>query len=144
MDLLAKQGIQIISTEDRIEITSPKEIVITAGGSQIKLNGSGIFPVTSGKFEAKAGQHLFMDGATISPQMPVLPEMDNPYILQYLVKNKENQALMKRPYLLIDEKGVTDRNGFMNLKTTASAQSLTTRVMVNEIEEAEEDGNAEE
>ena len=71
---------------------------------------------------------------------------------QTLVKNKENQALMKRPYLLIDEsgniqKGVTDRNGFMNLKTTASAQSLTTRVMVNEIEEAEEaeeDGNAEE
>lgn len=123
--------------------------MITAGGSQIKLNGSGIFPVTSGKFEAKAGQHLFIDGATISPQMPVLPEMDNPYILQYLVKNKENQALMKRPYLLIDEsgniqKGVTDRNGFMNLKTTASAQSLTTRVMVNEIEEAEEDGNAEE
>ncbi|WP_205634327.1 type VI secretion system Vgr family protein, partial [Acinetobacter sp. YK3] len=149
MDLLAKQGIQIISTEDRIEISSPKEIVITAGGSQIKLNGSGIFPVTSGKFEAKAGQHLFMGGASISPQMPVFPEMNNPFILQYLVKNKENQALVNKPYLLIDEsgniqKGITDRNGFMNLKTTASAQSLTTRVMVNEIEEAEEDGNAEE
>ncbi|ENX33694.1 hypothetical protein F889_02357 [Acinetobacter colistiniresistens] len=74
MDLLAKQGIQIISTEDRIEITSPKEIVITAGGSQIKLNGSGIFPVTSGKFEAKAGQHLFKGGAKINTSLPILKE----------------------------------------------------------------------
>lgn len=60
MDLLAKQGIKIISTEDRIEFTSPNEIVITAGGSQIKINSSGIFPVTGGKFEVKARQHLFM------------------------------------------------------------------------------------
>lgn len=77
MDLLAKQGIQIISTEDRIEITSPKEIVITGGGSQIKLNGSGIFPTTGGKFEVKAGQHLFMDGAQVSAQLPALPKFDN-------------------------------------------------------------------
>ncbi|MCH7393936.1 type VI secretion system tip protein VgrG [Acinetobacter dispersus] len=76
MDLLAKQGIQIISTEDRIEISSPKEIVITAGGSRIKLNGSGIFPVTSGKFEAKAGQHLFMGGAKAVYELPILPSSD--------------------------------------------------------------------
>ncbi|MCU4337278.1 type VI secretion system Vgr family protein [Acinetobacter dispersus] len=76
MDLLAKQGIQIISTEDRIEITSPKEIVITAGGSQIKLNGSGIFPVTSGKFEVKAGQHLFMGGAKATYELPIFPSSD--------------------------------------------------------------------
>ena len=74
MDLLAKQGIQIISTEDRIEISSPKEIVITAGGSQIKLNGSGIFPITGGKFKAKAGQHLFMGGAKVNMSLPILKE----------------------------------------------------------------------
>ncbi|ENV72846.1 hypothetical protein F946_02326 [Acinetobacter johnsonii ANC 3681] len=74
MDLLAKQGIQIISTEDRIEISSPKEIVITAGGSQIKLDGSGIFPVTGGKFEVKAGQHLFMGGASVNVPAIDLPD----------------------------------------------------------------------
>ncbi|CAM4426808.1 hypothetical protein F901_03287 [Acinetobacter dispersus] len=76
MDLLAKQGIQIISTEDRIEITSPKEIVITAGGSQIKLDGSGIFPITSGKFEVKAGQHLFMGGQTAQMKTVELKSLD--------------------------------------------------------------------
>ncbi|MCU4336759.1 type VI secretion system Vgr family protein [Acinetobacter dispersus] len=75
MDLLAKQGIQIISTEDRIEITSSKEIVITAGGSQIKLDGSGIFPTTGGKFEVKAGQHLFMGGQNINETILDLPEL---------------------------------------------------------------------
>ena len=74
MDLLAKQGIQIISTEDRIEISSPKEIVITAGGSQIKLDGSGIFPVTGGKFEVKAGQHLFMGSASVNVPAIDLPD----------------------------------------------------------------------
>lgn len=87
MDLLAKQGIQIISTEDRIEITSPKEIVITAGGSQIKLNGSGIFPTTGGKFEAKAGQHLFMGGGKVQS---VLPTLSN------LPMNKENYKYTNR------------------------------------------------
>ncbi|MFH3575047.1 DUF2345 domain-containing protein, partial [Acinetobacter baumannii] len=44
-DLIARKGIQIISTEDKIEINASKEIVITSGGSQIKINSSGIFPV---------------------------------------------------------------------------------------------------
>lgn len=87
MDLLAKQGVQIISTEDRIEISSPKEIVITAGGSQIKLNGSGIFPTTGGKFEVKAGQHLFMGGAKANSVLPHLPVMNlkpDDLVLEYL------------------------------------------------------------
>src|SRR5690606_874646 len=58
LDLIARKGIQIISTEDTVYITSPKEINLTAGGSQIKLNASGVFPTTGGKFEVKAGQHL--------------------------------------------------------------------------------------
>ena len=36
---IARKVIQIISTEDRIEITSPKEITLTAGSSQLLLVG---------------------------------------------------------------------------------------------------------
>ncbi|ENW96302.1 type VI secretion system Vgr family protein [Acinetobacter sp. NIPH 298] len=74
-DLIARKDIQIISTEDAIYITSPKEIVITAGGSQLKLNGSGIFPTTGGKFECKAGQHLFMGGAKVNTQIVELKQL---------------------------------------------------------------------
>ena len=74
LDVLAKQGIRIVSTEDRIEITSPKEIVLTAGGSQLKINSSGIFPTTGGKFEVKAGQHVFNGGRKANISVPALPE----------------------------------------------------------------------
>ncbi len=76
-DLIARKAVQIISTENKIEISASKEIVITAGGSQLKINGSGIFPVTGGKFEVKAGQHLFMEGGSVQPSLPSLPVFES-------------------------------------------------------------------
>jgi len=74
LDVIARKGVQITSTEDTIFITSPTEINLTANGSQVKLNGSGIFPVTGGKLEMKAGQHLFMGGSSINPPALDLPD----------------------------------------------------------------------
>ncbi len=74
LDVIARKGMQITSTEDTVYITSPTEINLTANGSQVKLNGSGIFPVTGGKLEVKAGQHLFMGGSSINPPALDLPD----------------------------------------------------------------------
>ena len=147
-DLIARKGVQIISTEDVIDFKSAKEIVLTAGGSQLRITGSGIFPTTGGKFEVKAGQHLFKDGQNLSTKPPALPVPNQPYVLQYLVKNKENVAIPNKPYFIIDQdgnlqKGRTDDYGFMNLKTTAESQSIATHVMMNEIEEAQDAGEEE-
>ena len=120
MDLLAKQGIQIISTEDRIEITSPKEIVITAGGSQIKLNGSGIFPTTGGKFEVKAGQHLFMGGANVSAFLPMMPKLGG-YNIAFDARDKEtNEILAFTDYVLVSDSGQMHYG-----KTDASGKTKT-------------------
>lgn len=73
IEAIARKVIKLISTEDKIEITSPKEIVLTAGGSQLKINGSGVFSTTGGKFESKAGQHLFTGGSKVSYEVPQLP-----------------------------------------------------------------------
>ncbi|WP_339352494.1 type VI secretion system Vgr family protein [Acinetobacter beijerinckii] len=118
MDLLAKQGIQIISTEDRIEITSPKEIVFTAQSSQLKLNGSGIFPTTGGKFEVKAGQHLFMGGASISPNLPALPALNLlPKELELKYVYDDLKPVIQAPYKIIfsdgtSQEGILDANGY--------------------------------
>lgn len=74
IEAIAKKVIKLISTEDKIELTSPKEIVLTAGGSQLKINANGVFSTTGGKFESKAGQHLFMGGATVNAELPKMPE----------------------------------------------------------------------
>ncbi|MDR7015325.1 type VI secretion system Vgr family protein [Acinetobacter sp. 3657] len=75
-DFIARKDIQIISTEDAIYITSPKEIVFKADSSELKLNDSGIFPTTGGKFEVKAGQNLFMGGAGVKMSVPALPRFE--------------------------------------------------------------------
>ncbi|MGB5887136.1 MAG: DUF2345 domain-containing protein, partial [Acinetobacter venetianus] len=106
------------STEDRIEITSPKEIVITAGGSQIKLDGSGIFPTTGGKFEVKAGQHLFMGGANVSPNLPALPALNLlPKELELKYVYDDLKPVIQAPYKLIfsdgtSQEGILDANGY--------------------------------
>ncbi|RSP90763.1 type VI secretion system tip protein VgrG, partial [Acinetobacter baumannii] len=143
-DLIARKAVQVISTEDKIEAIAAKEIVLTAGGSQVKITGSGIFMTTSGKFEVKAGQHVFMGGGSVNSSLPQLPEAENPFVLQYLVKNKENQVMSEKPYILLDDegnihRGTTDKDGFMKLKTTSASQRITTRVMMNEIEQADEE-----
>ena len=76
IEAIARKVIKLISTEDKIEITSPKEIVLTAGGSQLKINGSGVFSTTGGKFESKAGQHLFTQGERINLNNIELPNLD--------------------------------------------------------------------
>src|SRR5690606_20187065 len=75
IEVIDRKVIKLISTEDKIEITSPKEIVLTAGGSQIKINGGGVVVTTGGKFECKAGQHLFAKGQNIIEQKINLPKM---------------------------------------------------------------------
>lgn len=120
-----------------------------AGGSQIIINKDGIKIITPAKFEVKAGQHIFKGGVKVNTVLPSLPDVENPYVLQYLIKNKKNQAVSNKPYILMDEegnvqRGVTTDKGFIKLKTTPSSQTVITRVMMNEIEEANEEQTGEE
>jgi type VI secretion system secreted protein VgrG len=117
-DIIARKGIKIISTEDRIEIISPKEIILTADGSQLKINSSGIFPVTGGKLEVKAGQHLFMSGANIVVPKISLPTIKTPFSnkinynwninsedkKELFIINKKNNSLIKTHKNELDNK----------------------------------------
>ncbi|CAP02942.1 hypothetical protein ABSDF_p10007 (plasmid) [Acinetobacter baumannii SDF] len=120
-----------------------------AGGSQIIISSDGITIKTPNEFKVFAGQHQFKSGAKVNATLPSLPDAENPYILQYLVKNKDNLAVSNKPYILMDEdgnvqRGLTTDEGFIKLKTTPSAQTVVTRVMMNEIEEANEEQTGEE
>ena len=101
LDVIARKDIQIISTEDTVYITSPTEINLTAGGSQIKMNGTGIFSTTAGKFESKAGQHQFLDGGKVISSSISLPKIGekNAYDLKMLVK--DNEALLHKDFITI-------------------------------------------
>ncbi|MHC3124436.1 DUF2345 domain-containing protein [Acinetobacter sp. GN11] len=128
LDVIARKGVQITSTEDTVFITSPTEINLTANGSQVKLNGSGIFPVTGGKLEVKAGQHLFMGGAKVAtknPELAMLPD----YHLTYIAKDMDGNPLKNKKYLMILPNGemvsgVTDGQGKTQKITTKGPQQI--------------------
>ena len=117
-DLIARKGVQIISTEDAIYITSPKEIKLIADGSELKINSSGVFATTSGKFEVKAGQHKFVSGASVSPNLPALPALNLlPKELELKYVYDDLKPVIQAPYKLIfsdgtSQEGILDSNGY--------------------------------
>ena len=107
LDFIARKGIQIISTEDSVYIKSPKEIRLIAGGSELKINDSGVFSTTGGLFEVKAGQHKFMGGAEVGINMQGLPA--------YETYNEKFQILLPsgEPMRFIDYKVSTSAQEFI-------------------------------
>ena len=121
IEAIARKVIQIISTEDRIEITSPKEISLTAGGSQVLLGGQGVLVKTGAKFEVKAGQHVFSGGRKVNISVPALPlTKENQKIKGYILFDTlSEKVLPNRAYRLIKASGesilgMSDRKGFVS------------------------------
>ncbi|SEM34874.1 DUF2345 domain-containing protein, partial [Acinetobacter sp. DSM 11652] len=117
-DLIARKGVQIISTEANVDITSAKEIVLTAGGSQLKINASGVFPTTGGKFEVKAGQHLFKGGMNVQLTPLNLPSADIKNWIELDYRDPETRkGVANNGYKILFKNGTTlagklDANGF--------------------------------
>lgn len=121
LDVLAKLGITISSTDDKVVISSPKEVQITGASSQITLNGSGIFTKTGGKFEVKAGQHIFHGGASASIQSSLPPPPKRGQgVLELLHDYAHGNFVKQGGYTVIDSlgkqfKGQLDDNGFVRV-----------------------------
>lgn len=74
LDAIARQQIQITSTENEVHINADKAIVLSAQGSQLTIDASGITAITPKIFKAKAGQHLFEGGSKVNVPLPFFPQ----------------------------------------------------------------------
>ena len=68
-----------------------------AGGSQIIINKNGITVITPGKFEAKAGQHLFKSGAEVGVNIKGLPAYE-PYNEKFQMLLPSGEPLKSADY----------------------------------------------
>ncbi|MGF6693685.1 type VI secretion system secreted protein VgrG [Metapseudomonas resinovorans] len=75
LELMARQGLDIVSTEDEIRITAKKKIVLNAGGSYISLDACGIESGTQGDHLIKSAHFDYQGPATQSPTVPELPHL---------------------------------------------------------------------
>ena len=75
MELLARQGINITSTEDEIHITAKKRIVLNAGGSYLAIEQCSIESGTAGDYLIKAAHFDFRPKAAQEVELPALPPL---------------------------------------------------------------------
>ncbi|MBO0494152.1 type VI secretion system Vgr family protein [Pseudomonas sp. Marseille-Q1929] len=75
LELIARHGIDITSTDDEIRITAKKKITLNAGGSYITLNQSSIESGTRGDFNIKAADFQFLEPARQSLDIPQPPQL---------------------------------------------------------------------
>ncbi len=75
LELLARQGINITSTEDEIHITAKKRIVLNAGGSYLAIERCSIESGTAGDYLIKAAHFDFRPKAAQEVELPALPPL---------------------------------------------------------------------
>jgi type VI secretion system secreted protein VgrG len=76
LEVIADRVLKIVSAKDTIELSSPTEILLTANGSYLKIDSSGIESGTNGKFIAKASAHNFLGSKSLEPLAADWPKAD--------------------------------------------------------------------
>ncbi|CAN7493798.1 type VI secretion system tip protein VgrG [Aquipseudomonas alcaligenes] len=121
LELLARQGLDIVSTEDEIRITAKKKIVLNAGGSYISLDACGIESGTQGDHLIKAAHFDYQGPASMKATHPQYPKLESAQRVRLRISRTPNDphtTWAGMPYSLFAdgemlEEGVLDRTGYL-------------------------------
>ena len=75
LELMARHGLDITSTEDEIRITAKNKITLNGGGSYITLDECRIESGTAGDHKVKAAHFAYSGAAKQALQTPALPQL---------------------------------------------------------------------
>ncbi|GAB3050492.1 type VI secretion system Vgr family protein [Acinetobacter apis] len=130
IELIARKMLKIISTEDILEMISPKGISLKSGGSEVLISPDGITLKTSQGISYYATQHQFKQGEKITyelPQLPNTPQYSNRIDLYHLFWQSDFKKLKYQA--LIPETGhhlagSIDEHGRTGKITTGSSSKV--------------------
>lgn len=129
LDLIARKGLSIISTEDEIIINAKKKITLNANGTYISLDKCLIELATLGDFKIKSASFDTSGPAARPPTFPNVPNVDGCSEFFTLSDQKTNQPLANFPYTLSwsgqDISGHTDERGNTQAIYTASSEPIS-------------------
>lgn len=74
LDIIAEKVLRLLSSTGRVEIAAKTEIVLSAGGTYIKLNAQGFTGGTAGAWVQHAASHSMPGPDTLTYPLPVLPK----------------------------------------------------------------------
>ncbi|NQE49615.1 type VI secretion system Vgr family protein [Herbaspirillum rubrisubalbicans] len=134
LELIAEKVARLLSRNGRVEIHAKDEVVISAGGSFVKINASGITQGTRGAWEAKAATHSMPGPATLAHEMNKFPDQ-MPFDEEFVLKWPYDQSPVKnRRFEIIRGdgtkiRGVTDDSGKTGLQKSLFAENTSLRLL---------------
>ncbi|KAI2670779.1 DUF2345 domain-containing protein, partial [Pseudomonas sp. TNT3] len=119
LELMARHGLDITSTEDEIRITAKKKITLNAGGSYITMDHCGIESGTVGDYKVKSVHFAYSGPASLTAAHPDYPKSLSRQTLRFNVSqapNANRQVWAGMPYTLYADgaelqRGVLDASG---------------------------------
>ncbi|MTH48264.1 type VI secretion system Vgr family protein [Intestinirhabdus alba] len=117
LQLKARGGVAITSTEDEINIIARKKITINGGGSYIELDANKIESGTLGEYLTKAGYYGRRERASQQHEMMVFPLIETgDYHLQFRFTDDDGVPYSSTPYIAYftdgsQKEGMTDGDG---------------------------------
>ena len=112
MELLARQAVDIVSTENEIHITAKKAIVINAGGSYLRMDQHSIEYGTQGDYLIKSPHYEYRGPASLDPAVHILPAVSSGKyrgILELIDQHKK--PIPDRFYKVVSPSGVVLASG---------------------------------
>ncbi|MEQ1188130.1 MULTISPECIES: type VI secretion system Vgr family protein [Acinetobacter] len=105
MTLSSKQQMHVYSLNDFVRIESGEGILITAGGGYIKIQDGNIEIACPGLIELKAGQIQTKGGASLSSQLPAMPELKSQYDEHFILHYPDGEPAKNLKYRITAEDG---------------------------------------
>ncbi|MBJ2228159.1 type VI secretion system tip protein VgrG [Pseudomonas simiae] len=123
LELMARNGLSITSTEDEIRIVAKKKITLNAGGSYITLDQSCIESGTLGDYNVKSAHFAYLGPASMNASQPEYPQSLSRQPLRFSVSptaNATQQGWAGMPYTLyaddaVIKEGVLDKTGHITI-----------------------------
>jgi len=119
---LARQALDIVSSEDEIHITAKQKIVLNAGGTYISLDSNGIESGTRGDYLIKSAHFDHRGPASMSATHPEYPKLETSQRIKFRLSRAPSapqSTWVGMPYTLFADnvplqQGVLDKTGFLS------------------------------
>jgi len=132
MELLARKGISIVSTEDEIQIIAAKSITLNAGGSYITLDGGRIELTTIGDYITRAARYGRKEAASNVKTITTPPgKVSDLFSEQFRITEADKVTPRAGvPYTISSVsgqvwEGITDKDGMTERVVTRTAEKLS-------------------
>jgi type VI secretion system secreted protein VgrG len=123
LELIARHGLDITSTEEEIHITAKKKIVLNGGGSYLSLDECCIESGTAGDHKVKAAYYDYSGPANMKATHPDYPKILSKEMINLSLApapNASSHGWAGMPYTLLADgavlkKGVLDKTGLISI-----------------------------